>query len=512
MKIHKLDESYSILEGDKSDLNRVYNFLKIERKDAHFDPLVQRGFRSPFDYFAEFDTTKTVLKVYNGHLHLLKNLFPSLEIPTYKTKYTKSDIREYFDSVKDILPFKPYDYQLKAFAESIANVRQLNKLCTSSGKSMTISLICDFYRTKGLRGLLLVPNINLLNQFKSDIESYNLKDLYEGTETLGGGSECTFEKPLLISTWQSMIKNKDKLDNYDYLICDEVHRESSEVSSDIIKSLVHTKIKLGFTGTLPEDKSASMYLLGLFGEVHTYITARELIERGLGTPIKINTVFIKHPASVITEIRSTENYAKQLKVIEENQRRNNVICDLAIKLSSAKQNTLVLFSHTNHGKELFINIMNKLYPDVEVQNKDITGKKSFEFQTKYKVFFINGEDDGKTRELTRKVLEEYDDAILVSNFQLLSTGVNIRRLYNLIFAGSLKSYNTITQSLGRGMRLYKDKKEFKVFDIVDLCYNSRRPYTGVFYKQYKHRVETSYNPEGYPIKEIELDLTVQQMW
>lgn len=382
----------------------------------------------------------------------------------------------------------------------------------NSGKSMTISLISDFYRTKGLRGLLLVPNINLLNQFKSDIESYNLKDLYEGTETLGGGSECTFEKPLLISTWQSMIKNKDKLDNYDYLICDEVHRESSEVSSDIIKSLTKTKIKLGFTGTLPEDKSSSMYLLGLFGEVHTYITAKELIARGLGTPIKINTIFIKHPGSVITEIRSSESYAKQLKVIEENQKRNDVICDLAIKLKNAKQNTLVLFSHTNHGKELFTEIMRRLYPDVEVQNKDITGKKSFEFQTKYKVFFINGEDDGKTRELTRKVLETYDDAILISNFQLLSTGVNIRRLYNLIFAGSLKSYNTITQSIGRGMRLYKDKKEFKVFDIVDLCYNSKRPYTGVFYKQYKHRVETSYNPEGYPIKEIELDLSAPEMW
>lgn len=512
MKIHKLDESYSILEGDKSDLNRVYNFLKVERKDARFDPLVQRGFRSPFDYFAKFDSTKTALKVYNGHLHLLKQLFSDIKIPIYKSNFTKADIKEYYESVKNILPFKPYDYQLKAFVESVLNTRQLNKLCTSSGKSCCISLIADFYRTKGLRGLLLVPNINLLNQFKSDIESYNLKDLYEGTETLGGGSECTFEKPLLISTWQSMIKHKDKLDNYDYLICDEVHRESSEVSSDIIKSLTKTKIKLGFTGTLPEDKSASMYLLGLFGEVHTYITAKELIARGLGTPIKINTIFIKHPGSVITEIRSTENYAKQLKIIEENQKRNDVICDLAIKLKNAKQNTLVLFSHTNHGKELFTEIMRRLYPDVEVQNKDITGKKSFGFQTKYKVFFINGEDDGKTRELTRKVLENFDDAILVSNFQLLSTGVNIKKLYNLIFAGSLKSYNTITQSIGRGMRLYKDKKEFKVFDIVDLCYNSRRPYTGVFYKQYKHRVETSYNPEGYPIREIELDLSVQKEW
>lgn len=131
MKIHKLDESYSILEGDKSDLNRVYNFLKVERKDARFDPLVQRGFRSPFDYFAKFDSTKTALKVYNGHLHLLKQLFSNIKIPTYKSDFTKADIKEYYESVKNILPFKPYDYQLKAFVESVLNVRQLNKLCTS---------------------------------------------------------------------------------------------------------------------------------------------------------------------------------------------------------------------------------------------------------------------------------------------------------------------------------------------------------------------------------------------
>ena len=36
------------------------------------------------------------------------------------------------------------------------------------------------------------------------------------------------------------------------------------------------------------------------------------------------------------------------------------------------------------------------YPDVVVENKNITGKNSFNFQKQYGVYFLNGEDDGPT--------------------------------------------------------------------------------------------------------------------
>ena len=62
---------------------------------------------------------------------------------------------------------------------------------------------------------------------------------------------------------------------------------------------------------------------------------------------------------------------------------------------------------------------------------------------------------------------EKESQILVSGYKILSTGVNIRRLFNLIFASPLRSYTTITQSIGRGLRLHPDKKVFRVFDLVD---------------------------------------------
>ena len=94
---------------------------------------------------------------------------------------------------------------------------------------------------------------------------------------------------------------------------------------------------------------------------------------------------------------------------------------------------------------------------------------------------------------------EHSGTILIACFPLLSTGVNIRQLHNMILASPLKSYTTITQSIGRLMRKHPKKSLAKVFDLVDDLGVRKRG--GVFYKQYQHRLQTSYNPEGYCIQE-----------
>lgn len=90
----------------------------------------------------------------------------------------------------------------------------------NSGKSLSISLILEFFRRSKKRGILIVPNINLLTQFKSDIDSYGLKELSEETLLLGNGHESDFSTCLTITTWQSLMKHMDNL-NFDFIICDE---------------------------------------------------------------------------------------------------------------------------------------------------------------------------------------------------------------------------------------------------------------------------------------------------
>lgn len=99
---------------------------------------------------------------------------------------------------------------------------------------------------------------------------------------------------------------------------------------------------------------------------------------------------------------------------------------------------------------------------------------------------------------------EKQNKILVSCFQLLSTGVNIKKLHSLLLSSPLKSYTTVTQSIGRGMRLHDSKDVFTVFDLVD-DFGIHKP-GGIFYKQYEHRKKTSYNVEEFPVHEREFAL------
>jgi superfamily II DNA or RNA helicase len=351
------------------------------------------------------------------------------------------------------------------------------------------------------------------------------------------------------STYNLHVQN-----NHNYfgnnLVVKNCHRFASNETSAIVKETINCKYKWGFTGTLPEDPVMKMELFGLFGLPKTYITSSGLIEKGLATPVKIKSVLFRYN-NVDKQLfkQAGSVYTKQLKFIKEHERRNEFVVNLASKIIE-NGNTLVLGQHVDHLKTLYLGVMKKLYPEIkEIHNKQITGKGSFDFQENYGVYYISGTDDAKTRELTRKILEEdlfsihlsdnsilrlhgnkivqlndgseknvnkltdsdvlhgekkiekiaKQNQLLVSGYQLLSTGVNIKKLHNCVLASPLKAYTTITQSIGRGMRLHESKSVFNVFDLVD-CTNFKGD-GGIFHKQYQHRLKTSYNPEDFPVSE-----------
>ena len=59
-----------------------------------------------------------------------------------------------------------------------------------------------------------------------------------------------------------------------------------------------------------------------------------------------------------------------------------------------------------------------------------------------------------------------------------STGINIKRLHNIVFASPSKSQIRVLQSIGRGLRKSSDGRNTKVYDIADdLHWKSRKNYT-----------------------------------
>ena len=64
-------------------------------------------------------------------------------------------------------------------------------------------------------------------------------------------------------------------------------------------------------------------------------------------------------------------------------------------------------------------------------------------------------------------MEKQSNICVIAISKIFSTGINIKNLHYLIFAGGGKAKVKIVQSIGRGLRLHEDKKELIIFDIAD---------------------------------------------
>jgi predicted helicase len=81
------------------------------------------------------------------------------------------------------------------------------------------------------------------------------------------------------------------------------------------------------------------------------------------------------------------------------------------------------------------------------------------------IFYIDGNIDVKIREDIRLKIEETTDCIIFGQSSCVSTGLNFKRLHNIIFFFSGKSFSRVIQSIGRTLRLSNDKQFANLIDI-----------------------------------------------
>lgn len=425
---------------------------------------------------------------YRAHPHLAKEQFfietPQgiciatglLEILGYTKKPPiPNDLKLRISEVlKNIQPFELRDFQVDAICDALFLKNLFIRAATGSGKSAIIAMIAKILCSGGLQGVILVPNISLVNQFDADLKDYKI-DI--PVKLIGGKyNDKSLDSTLTISTWQSLYKNKKPLENLDFIIIDEAHQAKAKEIFEIAKACKNAKYKIGLTGTIPQDHYSFLKICSVFGIPKSYVSPRQLIDAGLGTGIKINLCNFNH-----TEWQFSD-YQKALSHIVKSNERNAAIANLAKRL---KGNTIVLVSRNEHAHRLF-----KLLMPCETDEKSY---KDLVLQNHHNIYFINGNIEGSQRESVRNLLESKQNAILVSNYSVLSTGVNIRNLHNLILASPMKSYILITQSLGRLIRTHESKTEVNVFDICDNI--------GFFIKQRKDRIRDCYKPQGYETTE-----------
>lgn len=352
------------------------------------------------------------------------------------------------------LPFEARDYQLQAFAHGVRNRRALLLSPTASGKSLIIYLLSRYYNR---RTLVIVPTVSLVKQMIGDFQSYGYKDDIHGiTSGVDKETKCMYT----VSTWQSIYKMPRKwFDQFDCVIGDEAHLFKAKSLTSIMTKLTNCPYRFGFTGTLDGTQTHKLVLEGLFGAVEKVTTTSELIESGTLADFKVKCIVLQYPEDIKRQ-HAKDKYSEEVDFLVRNEARNIFIRNLALSL---KGNTLILYQFVDkHGKVLYRDITNKVKRSVDDRP----------------VYFVSGSVDGDERENIRHIVEDQEDAIIVASFGTFSTGINIKRLHNIIFASPSKSRIRVLQSIGRGLRKGNTKSAATLFDIADnLAYKSKSNFT-----------------------------------
>jgi len=384
----------------------------------------------------------------------------------------------------------PRDYQIKSCELALQKERLILQSPTASGKSLVLYILMRYFLLRNKRCVIIVPTTSLVEQLYTDFEDYssgNKWDVESNCHRLYSGKTRDFEKPVLISTWQTIHSMSSGAAarqpatsqfflSWDVLIGDECHKFQSSALMEITKKLTNSRYRIGTTGTVQDDKVSKLQLEGTFGPIHKVISTRELIDKNQVSDLSIKCILLKHhniPETYDRAIRGDKkkDYFTELMYLVTNEKRNTFVSNL---IRVCRGNTLVLFQLVEaHGLPLYQMISDQLGDS-------------------RKIFYISGSTPVDERESIRKSLNEYKDAVVVASVAILSTGVNIPSIENIIFASPTKSKIRNLQSIGRGLRLNPGKTKCNLFDIGDdLTY---RPFgknrkTNYTMSHFKDRIE-----------------------
>ena len=366
------------------------------------------------------------------------------------------------------LTFEPRDYQLEAFNTAIQYGRQLLLSPTASGKSLIIYLLARYYNKKTV---IIVPTTSLVEQMTKDFIEYGYKEpickIYHGQEV--------FDAPITVTTWQSFSKApKEVLESFDMVIGDEAHLFKAQTLKGILEKMKNTAIRIGTTGTLDGSEVHRLQLEGLFGPVKKVISSAELIEEGTIADIKIDCLVLKHPK------QQKMKYQDEMDYLVSCEERNKFIVNLVRNL---KGNTLVLFQYVEKHGVILHGMLDGLVDNLH---------------------YVYGGTDTSDREEIRGIVEKAKNDVILASYGTFSTGINIKRIDNIVFASPSKSRIRNLQSIGRGLRKAEGKESMRLFDIADdlQCDN----YT---LEHLKERINI-YSEENFPFELKQFDLWQQQ--
>jgi len=345
------------------------------------------------------------------------------------------------------------DYQEDTVRKCIQCGRGVVVLATGGGKTLIIAnLVNTLFDNKAFKkALIIVPNLGLVEQTYNDFNDYGVTyttSKWTGNNTLNLNTDVIVAN---LGILQSKKTDLSFLDQIDLLIVDEVH--TSRKGNQINKLIegVKTNHKYGFTGTLPESPLDQWNIIGKIGPVIIEKSSYELRQKKVISPATALILELNYKNKPFVT-NSGNRYKEELEFLFTNSFRNKILLNFTKKVT---KNTLILVDYIRHGEQIY---------DVLKNNTD------------KKVYFVQGSVEVEDRERIKKIMEYKDNIICIAISKIFSTGINIKNLHYIVFAGGGKAKIKILQSIGRGLRLHHNKQQLFIVDIADQLHYGIRHY------------------------------------
>jgi superfamily II DNA or RNA helicase len=457
----KVNETHFFIKVDDGDLlYEIDSAFAIYKEGYQFVPAYKNHTWDGKVHFFKVQSRRFPIGLTEELVKWCKTRNHTLIFENYEKAPVEWLSREKFEAnCKQIMAgskYQPRDYQLDAAFAALNGKRGILECCTSSGKSLMIYLILrNLMMERGYKKMLLiVPSIMLVTQMYKDFEDYGWSDLDKWCELQDKDHVPTYHKTILITTWQSLMKQSaDYFEDVNVAICDECHGLRGVKLSTMMQFCINADFKIGTTGTLPTSLVEKYDVKSVLGNTLYKITSEELIQRGFLTDIIVANLFLQYPIDFIKE-NQERTYPEEVRLVEEYEDRMKILSKILDSVPK-NHNMLVLCNHVEH-----------LEATIDYLKEHVKDRK---------VVKITGSVKAAEREFIRISAEETDGLIIVATYGTMSTGVNIKKIHEIVLFANSKSKIKVLQSLGRGLRKHPEKAKVVIYDIVDdMRYKSKR--------------------------------------
>ena len=402
------------------------------------------------------------------------------------------------------------DYQIKAInkaTEAVVNGKStaLLAMATGTGKTRTVlGLIYKMLESKRFRRILfLVDRVSLGEQAMDTFKDVKLKELMSLDQIYElkaiDDNDINLETKVSVSTVQGLLKRTVLTDTpdlmpgaFDLIIVDEAHRgyilDREMTEEEILydnqddymskyKQVIEyfDAVKIALTAT------PALHTTQIFGEpVFTYSYREAVIDGWLvdhDPPYIINTDFIQNKAKfkkgeTLAQYDPNTNELLNGSVLEDELdfevaefNRKIVLPDNTRKVleeissylnPESGEKTLIFAVNDNHA-DMIVDTLRDIYKEYGISNDAIMK--------------ITGKTAGGNKKKVLQVIKQFKNnqyPNIAVTVDLLTTGIDVPAICNLVFMRKINSRILFEQMLGRATRLCPEigKTHFNIFDAV----------------------------------------------